>query len=129
MLLTSLYTSMSSLFNVTGVLAASLVAFSMLGTALLSRLKYGSAIDESSNFQSSTSALLFAFRLLTLDDWNVLMYDSMLRFPECTPGTDDWSKGGAPHSMLVDGHGDCGVGPAGVLLWVSGVVILSYTFL
>ena len=77
--------SISSLFNVFGLLVLILFMFSILGWFFFSELNEGDVIDAYKNFNNFGNGFLLLFAISTGEDWNRLMYDCLDTPPNCTP--------------------------------------------
>jgi hypothetical protein len=52
---------------------------------MYSTLKFGKRLGPTANFQSYPTALATVYQMVTGDEWMVLMEDSNVKWPECTP--------------------------------------------
>uniref|UniRef100_A0A6U0LD41 EF-hand domain-containing protein n=1 Tax=Percolomonas cosmopolitus TaxID=63605 RepID=A0A6U0LD41_9EUKA len=87
-MLETLYSAIPSLFNTFLVLLLVFLSYALVGLQLFSQTKYQDFIGINMNFRSMHKGLITLIRVLTLENWNGLMYNVAIQEPECTSGVD-----------------------------------------
>ena len=112
---TILVTLLSSLTPLGSVLSMILLVFFMYavtGMSLFGNVKHGKYLSAHYNFETFDRAMLTLLLMITGEEWNGLMHDCAIQFPDCTPDktTDLY---GNVHAA------DCGDPAAAYLFFVS----------
>ncbi|CAB4070472.1 NALCN [Lepeophtheirus salmonis] len=94
------------------------VFVSMYKIILFGSVKYGEAINRQANFRTAMNGISMLFRIVTGEDWNRVLHDSMLEPPYCTlkPDSNYWDN-------------DCGNFVAAIAFFCSFYVIITYIVL
>ncbi|QQP31703.1 Uncharacterized protein FKW44_025387 [Caligus rogercresseyi] len=95
-----------------------ITCYALVGVILFGSVKYGEAINRQANFRTAMNGISMLFRIVTGEDWNRVLHDSMLEPPYCTlkPDSDYWDN-------------DCGNFVAAIVFFCSFYVIITYIVL
>ena len=83
-----------SFFIIMGM-ALLITCYALVGVILFGSLKYGEAVNRHANFRTASAGFQMLFRIVTGEDWNRVLHDSMLSPPYCTKpaGASYWETG------------------------------------
>ena len=84
-LLETVWYSLPSIANIGAFLGLLFFIFAIVGVNLFSRVRKGEYLNYHTNFETFTSAILLLFRMVTGENWNGVMRDTMVEYPDCDP--------------------------------------------
>lgn len=118
MLMQTVFVSMYKSFFIIMGLFLLITCYALVGVILFGSVKYGEAINRQANFKTSTNGISMLFRIVTGEDWNRVLHDSMLSPPYCSrdPDASFWAT-------------DCGNFAAAIIYFCSFYVIITYIVL
>ncbi|CAK9304150.1 unnamed protein product [Gordionus sp. m RMFG-2023] len=93
-----------------------IISYALIGVILFGTVKYGENLGRQANFKTAPRAMLVLFRIVTGEDWNKILHDTMIQPPYCTPAKNYW-------------HTDCGNPTAALFYFCSFYVIITYIVL
>eukprot|EP00755_Sulcionema_specki_P002765 Sspe_Gene.27001::Locus_11437_Transcript_3_5_Confidence_0.286_Length_6396::g.27001::m.27001 len=82
-LLETIWYSLPSIANIGAFLALLFFIYAILGVNLFALVKRGEYLTYHANFETFPNAALLLFRMVTGENWNGVMHDTMVRPPEC----------------------------------------------
>lgn len=89
--------SLGALLNVGLLMLVLMFLFAVIGMQVFYHVDSGLVIDsESTNFFNFWNSFRLMFRMVTLEDWNKVMHDCMVRPPFCDPSLDNCGTEAAP---------------------------------
>eukprot|EP00756_Hemistasia_phaeocysticola_P059260 Hpha_TRINITY_DN35_c0_g1::TRINITY_DN35_c0_g1_i1::g.109993::m.109993/K04857/CACNA1S; voltage-dependent calcium channel L type alpha-1S len=126
----TLLVSLPEIFNITFLAFILLFVFMILGKEMFGQVRFQSELNRHANFRTSANGLWTIFRILTLDNWHLLMHDTEIQPPYCT-SVRDWkyTHNQADWDGPYSDHNDCGR-PALSRVYFLGFFLLGvYVFL
>eukprot|EP01062_Namystynia_karyoxenos_P068939 TRINITY_DN6409_c0_g1_i2.p1 TRINITY_DN6409_c0_g1~~TRINITY_DN6409_c0_g1_i2.p1 ORF type:complete len:2273 (+),score=828.29 TRINITY_DN6409_c0_g1_i2:84-6902(+) len=115
-LLETVWYSLPSIANIGGFLLLLFFIYSVLGVNLFALVKRGEGpwgLTYHANFENFPNAALLLFRIVTGENWNAVMHDTMVAPPDC--GTD-------PET----GKGNCGLDWQAPLFYISFLLMAGF---
>lgn len=118
MLMQTVFVSMYKSFFIIMGMFLLITCYALVGVILFGSVKYGEAINRHANFKTATNGIQMLFRIVTGEDWNRVLHDSMLSAPYCTrpPNAAYWET-------------DCGNFVAAIAFFCSFYVMITYIVL
>jgi len=122
LMVTTLLISLPAMINVATLLFLLFFLYAIIGMQMFGNVKFGTehGLGQHANFRYFGNSMLLLFRVITGENWNLIMKDCMVAWPECTPyATED-----------VDGMylpNDCGSEYGSIFYFCSFYAIATYT--
>lgn len=116
MLFETLIVSLPSLANVVALMFLVMVVYAILGVNLFGKVKFGTDLNATDNFQTFGNALMILMRMITGEGWNFIMYDAM--------NTTDCDS-----SMECEVGTCCGSPVAATIYFISFTLVGSFVML
>jgi len=117
----TLFISLPAMFNISCLLVLVIFIWAIIGMQIFANLKFGNVIDAHVNFRTFSSSMLLLVRCITGENWNVIMHDCMITFPDCTN-----------YSRELDGFwlpNDCGSPTWAYLYFLAFYIIGIFTLM
>merc|ERR550532_457434 len=89
LMLTVVVSMFKSFFIIFGMFLLMLF-YAYAGVILFGCVKHGEDLGRHANFNTASNAISLLFRIVTGEDWNKIMHDSMIAPPFCTHGSNFW---------------------------------------
>jgi hypothetical protein len=118
MLMQTVFVSMYKSFFIIMGMYLLITCYALAGVILFGSVKYGEAVNRQANFETALRGVQMLFRIVTGEDWNRVLHDSMLSPPFCTRPEDAnfWET-------------DCGNFVGSIIFFCSFYVIITYIVL
>lgn len=87
-LMATLVSALPSIANVGFLYFMVFYIYAIIGVMLFQDVKEGLQIDDHNNFSNAGSAILLCFKMVTGENWWLLMYDCYNVPPDCLPGAN-----------------------------------------
>ena len=88
-LLRTVYLSLPSLMNVGGLLFLLLFIYAVMGVSIFGRVVHHAELTEDANFDTWPMAMLTLVRMLTGEEWHLVMDACRVQPPECSLEADN----------------------------------------
>ena len=95
-LLETISYSLPHIANIGAFLCLLFFIYAVLGVNLFSNIKYGDYLNRHANFDSFPRALLVLIRIVTGENWNGIMHETMVQEPDCSEEQDTCGFTAAP---------------------------------
>eukprot|EP01065_Artemidia_motanka_P016646 TRINITY_DN2025_c3_g1_i2.p1 TRINITY_DN2025_c3_g1~~TRINITY_DN2025_c3_g1_i2.p1 ORF type:complete len:2034 (+),score=727.75 TRINITY_DN2025_c3_g1_i2:76-6177(+) len=118
-LLETVWYSLPSIANIGGFLLLLFFIYAVLGVNVFANVRRGdtaSGLTYHANFESFPNALLLLFRMVTGENWNQVMHDTMVAPPDCNTSV---RKGGLTVS-------ECGLDWEAPLYYISFLLVAGF---
>eukprot|EP00659_Diplonema_papillatum_P022930 gene22930-35140_t len=112
-LLETVWYSLPSIANIGAFLGLLFFIYAILGVNLFALVRHGEYVSEHANFENFPSAILLLFRIVTGENWNGLMHDTMVKEPDCG-------------RVNYPGGDDCGLSAAAPLYYISFLLMAGF---
>ncbi|KAM3584389.1 hypothetical protein VKS41_003207 [Umbelopsis sp. WA50703] len=106
--------SLPSILNVSAVFGMTLFAFAIIFNHFFALVKYGPNGTAHANFRSLGTSLQTLFRMTTGEDWNSLLADFTVQYPNC--------------AVWGETRGDCGQPIFAYFIFIIFHILCSYIF-
>ena len=118
MLMQTVFVSIYKSFFIIMGMFLLITCYALVGVILFGSLKFGEAVNRHANFRTALNGIQMLFRIVTGEDWNRVLHDSMLSPPYCTrpPNASYWET-------------DCGNFVAAIVFFCSFYLIITYIVL
>jgi hypothetical protein len=93
----SLVTGMSNILKILLIVVCIMLVYASLGIALFGNIRFQNSYNSSANFRNYSNAMIVLIRMLTMDDWTLILLDCLSaapplctktgEFSDCGPGT------------------------------------------
>eukprot|EP01065_Artemidia_motanka_P023713 TRINITY_DN28384_c0_g1_i1.p1 TRINITY_DN28384_c0_g1~~TRINITY_DN28384_c0_g1_i1.p1 ORF type:complete len:1694 (+),score=549.11 TRINITY_DN28384_c0_g1_i1:89-5170(+) len=126
----TLIVSLPEIFNITFLAFLLIYVYTIFGKEVFGRIRFQSEVNNNANFRTSPDGLWTIFRILTLDNWHLLMHDTEVRPPLCTSASNGrLTHNGADWDGPWADHNDCGNPVLARLFFLSFFLVGVYVFL
>jgi len=117
MLMQTVFVSIIKSFFIIMSMSILITCYALAGVILFGSVKYGEAVNRQANFSTALKGIQMLFRIVTGEDWNRVLHDSM-ESPACTrqSNANFWET-------------DCGDSIAAIAFFTSFYVINTYIVL
>eukprot|EP01065_Artemidia_motanka_P016648 TRINITY_DN2025_c3_g1_i4.p1 TRINITY_DN2025_c3_g1~~TRINITY_DN2025_c3_g1_i4.p1 ORF type:complete len:1864 (+),score=575.12 TRINITY_DN2025_c3_g1_i4:699-5594(+) len=100
-LLETIWYSLPQIANIGAFLLLLFFIYAVLGVNLYAKVKRGEYLTRHANFETFWRALLMLMRVVTGENWNGVMHETMVQEPECSETRDDCGNYFAPIYFLT----------------------------
>eukprot|EP01062_Namystynia_karyoxenos_P015970 TRINITY_DN1582_c0_g5_i1.p1 TRINITY_DN1582_c0_g5~~TRINITY_DN1582_c0_g5_i1.p1 ORF type:complete len:2356 (+),score=741.40 TRINITY_DN1582_c0_g5_i1:94-7161(+) len=88
-LLETVWYSLPQIANIGGFMCLLGFIYAILGVNLFAKVRRGEYLNKHANFEDFPSALLMLVRIVTGENWNGVMHETMVQPPDCSTEKDD----------------------------------------
>ncbi|KAJ9468458.1 Sodium channel protein 60E [Diplonema papillatum] len=88
-LLETIWYSLPHIANIGAFGCLLFLIYAVLGVNLFAKVKRGTYLNRHANFESFPAALLLLVRIVTGENWNGIMHETMVREPDCDSNLDN----------------------------------------
>ena len=122
LMVTTLLISLPAMMNVATLLFLLFFLYAIIGMQIFGNVKFGTdhGIGQHANFRYFGNAMMLLFRVITGENWNLLMKDCQVEEPFCTP----YARTDIDGMYLPN---DCGSQYGAIFYFISFYCIATYT--